>query len=282
MIFLTPSASQFANSFKDQLGNYTLGQFHDGDLFLKLDSQLDEKKVTVITATNAPARHFLELFFLLDTLKQEEADIHLIFTYFGYERQDHPEPHVARAPQVIANCLTQFAIKKMTIIHPHSERLHNFMSFSGVIPFDLYEPIVREHKIDIIIAPDKGARKACEELAHKCHCAIGFIEKERISPDQIHDIAIHADAAGKKALIFDDIISTGSTIMQAADLLKQNGADTVYAIATHNFLAQPSIDQLMKSQVEHLWVTNTVPSMLQAEKLTILEMGAFLKNLACR
>jgi len=280
MIFLTSSAKQFAPTFKDQLGNYTLQQFNDGELFLKLERPLQKKQcITVITATNPPATNLLELFFLLDTLKQEQARIHLIFTYFGYERQDHPKPLVAQGAQVISNCLSQFNIERTTIIHPHSERLHDYISFTGYVPFKLYKPIIEKEKIDVIIAPDKGAAKNCKLLAQKYGCTVGFIEKKRTGIDTVQILANDFDAFGKRILIWDDIISTGSTIIQASKLLKKNGAEAIYAAATHNFLNEQNLEKILASQIDHLWVSNTIQTDLQAKSLTVLNIASELKKL---
>ncbi|HBR70403.1 TPA: hypothetical protein DIC20_05705 [Candidatus Dependentiae bacterium] len=280
MIFLTSTATQFKKIFKSHLGKYTLEKFNDGELFLKLDTSIKQGDLaTVIAATNPPAHHFIELFFLLNTLQQAKKTTHLIFTYFGYARQDHPLPLVAQGAEIISNCFKQFSLDKILIIHCHSSALHNYLTFENIIPFNLYKPLISEKKIDVIVAPDKGAISACEQLAKITSCTISSIEKQRIAKDQIKTGKLIGNVHKKNVLIFDDLISTGKTLIHAAELLKKNGALHIYAVATHSLLTQKNTEEILKSPIEELWVTNTIKQKITHPHFHVLDIGPELKKL---
>lgn len=283
-IFATSSVHRALDTIRDQpianhIARYSCVVFHDGELYVRLEEPITDSPVTVITATPAPTDNFFELFFLLDTLKQHNACINLVFTYFGYARQDHPKPNVARSAQVIANCLAQFAVNNITIVHPHSEYLQEFLPHTSWIPYAVYAPIITQHAIDVIIAPDRGALTMCTQLASLAGCAVGYIEKVRPHLDQTHTIALHADVADKRVLIVDDIISTGNTMVQAAHAIMQAGATQVMALATHNLANDQTIQRLTASPISKLWVTNSTTNPVMGDMLTIDIMPALMTYL---
>lgn len=271
-LFVTSSVHHACSTLRNRMAPYKCVIFNDGELFVRLEQPLPAAPVTVITATPAPATNFLELFFLLDTLAQNNACINLVFTYFGYARQDHPKPNVARSAQVIVKCLSQFPINNTTIVHCHSDRLQQYYSYTSWIPYDLYATIAQQEHSDIIVAPDHGALAMCQELAKKVGCPVGHVEKKRPMLDQVQSIALHADVAGKHVLIVDDMISTGNTAIQAANLIMQNGALDVRFIATHNLADEQTVQRLQTSPIKHSWVTNSVVNTTRCNCLTTLDL----------
>jgi len=278
-IFLTPSVYHLAPRISGTHGRYKLRKFSDGEIFLKLEENVEKQPVAVITATYPPAKHFCELFFLLDTLKQQQAKINVVFTYFGYERQDHPKPNVARGAQIVTNCVMLFEPATVTIIHPHSQKLQNIINFVPYFPFNHYSSIIKEHNIDTIVAPDAGATKNAQELAQYAGCLLATIEKERMSNNQVIPVTVNIPAGAKRALIFDDLISTGATIAQAAQLLRTHGVAEVYALTTHCFLNDLSLQKLFESPLKHLWVSNTIPVYCKHPQLTVIDIAPAIEHI---
>jgi ribose-phosphate pyrophosphokinase len=278
-IFFTPSVAHLAPHIDGTHGTYTLRRFHDGELFLKLHTPVTHEHVTVIASTQTPAKHTFELLFLLDTLCQQSARIHLVFTYFSYMRQDKPQENVARAATVISNCYKQFEIDRITVIHPHSEQLHSIIECNAYVPYDLYKTLVHEQDIEVIVSPDYGARNVCDTLARHTHCDTGFIEKKRCDFDKVKLLSLHANVNNKRVLIVDDILSTGSTIMQAAQLLHENGAREVYALVTHSFLNQATSNAISQSHIKHLWVSNTLVTKVTSPQLSVINIAPALNAL---
>lgn len=282
IIFFTPSVSHLEQRVGGKHGHYKLRRFNDGELLLKLEENIAQEPVTVITATYPPAKHFCELLFLLDTLKQQGAHVHIIFTYFGYERQDHPKPYVARGAHIITNCLKQFGLERITIVHPHSQALQAIVGCEELIPFDLYTSIIKPLTIDVIVAPDRGAVANCQKLAHMLGCSVCAIDKERIGLDKVSMDQLNAPVNGKRTLIFDDIMSTGSTIELAALQLKKQGSSAIYALATHSFLNNLGLQKLTSAPIDHIWLGNTIPVYLESPLVSIIDIApallAYLTN----
>jgi len=277
--FFTPSVNHLEPFINTERGLYKIRKFNDGEMLVRLEDHVEKQPVTIIAATHPPAKHFCELFLLLDTLKQQEARVHLILTYFGYGRQDHPKPNVARAAHVISQCLKQFDIDKITVIHPHSVQLQQEVPCERFIPFNLYKPLIKKLAIDTIVSPDNGGALACQELAQQTQCLLGVISKERMNNDQI--IAGQADLPPQiqRVLIFDDIVSTGSTIIQAANILKEHGATHIYAAVTHCFMNEVALQKVIDSPIQHLWVSNSVPVYLNSSHTTVINLAPEIEHL---
>lgn len=278
-VFYTPSVQHLVPLMGQVAGAYTLRIFNDGELFVRLEEDVTNQEVFVFAATNAPTRHFVQLFFLLDALQQQTTKINLVFTYFGYQRQDHPKQSVARAAYVMSNCFRQFSLNKIYIVHPHSVFLHDYINFEVVMPYCVYFPFIRQLAPQVIIAPDRGALPVCEYIAQQVGATVGFVDKERRAADVINVQALHADVNDKDVLIFDDIISTGNTIAQAAQVLHANGARRIHVLATHNLLNARALQRIEQSSIEHVWVSNTLPSTCTCERLSTLDISSVFKSL---
>lgn len=276
IIFFTPSVSHLEQRIGGKHGQYKLRRFNDGELLLKLEENIAQEPVTVITATYPPAKHFCELLFLLDTLQQQGAHVQVMFTYFGYERQDHPKPYVARGAHIIINCLNQFDLERIIIVHPHSPALQAIVGCQELIPFDLYVSIIKPLAIDIIVAPDQGAITNCQTLARMLGCPICTIDKERVGLDKVSMDQLDTSVNGKRTLIFDDIMSTGSTVEQAALQLKAQGASVIYAFATHSFLNNLGLNKLAAAPIDHIWLGNTIPVYLSSPLISIIDIAPAL------
>ncbi len=277
-IFYTPSAQHLAPLIGTP-GNYTLRMFNDGEFFVRLDEDIAGQHVGVVTATNAPARHMIQLLFLLDALYQQQAKITLVFTYFGYQRQDHPKPMVARAAAVVSNCFKQFTFERVFIVHPHSARLQNYLEFQSIMPFNVYIPFIKQLSPDVIIAPDQGATSACMYLAQQAGIAYGFIQKERQQASAVQVCQVHAEVAQKDVLLFDDIVSTAHTITQVAIVLRENGARRIHALVTHNLLNARSAQRIEASPLENLWVSNTLAPVHAYARVQVLDISSCIAKL---
>lgn len=276
ILFYTKSTQHLVSRIALAQGKHTVKQFSDGELWIHVDEEeVKNKKVWVIAATHAPAEHLLELFFLLDALQRAGAHINVLFTYFGYARQVDSKPGQACSAQVIAMLLKNFNRVKTYIIHPHSQTLHNYLSFTEIhdIPFFC----TQAEDYDVIAAPDTGARVLAQEIAQRCNKEVAILTKIRPDHDTVAITAIDGSVAHKKVLLVDDIISTGRTLAQAAQTLKKAGAHTVAAAATHGIFSADAYSVLEKSVIEKIVVTNTIAQKPHG-KITVHDVGPFIED----
>lgn len=276
ILFSTTATQHLASHIALPHGKCTVKQFNDGELFVRIDEDVQDKDVWVLAATQAPAEHLLELFFLLDVLQKAQARINLFITYFAYGRQVVAPSGEACSAQVISTILQNFIISKIYIMHPHNQLLHNFLPFTGVQDVDFF--CKQAASCDTIAAPDKGALSFAHEVAQTCKKDLIKITKKRPDHDKVEIVTIDGAVMGKKVLLIDDIISTGRTMVQAAQELKKLGAVSIAAAATHGVFSPGAHQLLENSIIEKISVTNTIAQHSQG-KITIFDISPFIQNI---
>ncbi|KKP35917.1 MAG: Ribose-phosphate pyrophosphokinase [candidate division TM6 bacterium GW2011_GWF2_32_72] len=277
ILFNTRSAEHLAEKMNIQRGKIDFTRFADGEFRITVKEDVAGKIVWVLASTEAPAENWLELFFLLDVLKNQGAIINLLITYFGYARQDHPENNEAAAAQFLAEKLEQFNLNKILILHPHSTRLHNWLTYTEIIPYDLYIPIALES--DVIIAPDKGAKTFVSTLAKECKRDYIILEKSRIDDKTVRLDDLPINIKDKKILVADDMISTGSTLIAATELLWKYRPINICAIATHGLFIDSAKQKIESSYLEDVFVTNSLPNQFgKSCKIELLNLTNFLER----
>lgn len=258
-----------------KFGSSVVSRFKDGELYVKVPKL---KSVTVVSAFPPPADNLLELLFVLDALKRQNADVHLIITYFGYARQDRVNvPGEACSAEVIARALKPYA-NKITIIDCHSERLKKFLSYSNVVPIKPFLPFVPKGNL-VIVAPDKGAVSRARAWQKFVGGSVVFLEKTRPSHDVSEIVTITGDVKGKNVLIVDDMISTGGTICNAAELVKQKGARDIFVAATHGVFSGDALKRLSKAPVKKVFVTDSLPQQ-KHKLLKVVSIKGILRSIS--
>ncbi len=276
-LFYTPSTQHLQSSINLPAGTVEYKTFSDGELFVKINEEVKGEEVWVIAATNPPARNLLQTLLLLNALQRESVKINLLFTYFAYARQDKPESGEAASAQYICELFANFTLNKTIIIHAHSNQLKNYLDFENVIPYPLFDKQVIN--FDVIAAPDKGASELAQTIAKQCDKELVLIEKERPEKEQVRTKKITGDVAGKSVLIVDDMISTGNTIISAANMLKEYGATSISVMATHNLMNKDSLKRIDESIIEKVFVTNTIESKIASRKIEVVNVGPFIEKM---
>ncbi len=257
IVFFTRSAQHLSVNSNFPIGSYTVKQFSDGELYLKLEQHVSKQEVWVVTSTQPPAENLLELFFLLDALTTAGAQkINLFFSYFAYARQAHPLPGEARSTHLISEFLQKFPINNISIMHVHAAfTLHSFLNFTDIIPMDFFCRAGQTY--DVIAAPDQGAAEFAKKVSQQCHKEFVFLQKKRPKHEAVIIESVVGNVEGKKVLLVDDIIATGSTIIEAARSLLNAGALEVSAAATHGIFANDAYQKLQKGGLKKIYVTNS-------------------------
>jgi ribose-phosphate pyrophosphokinase len=275
IVFFTTSTEHLAKNILLPRGMYKLTTLPDGELQVKIEHHAAHKNVCIVATTNSPAEHIIELLLLVDALQRDQATVSLMLTYAGYARQDRAEVGYALAAQVIARCIDLFAYEKVKIVHAHSKKMHDFLAFDDVIPYELYKPIIEQN--DIIVAPDKGAHDFVTLLGKKCGKPTLFLGKQRTNENVV--ITKPSDnVQGKKVVIVDDIISTGNTVIEASRVLLTHGAQSVEVIATHGLFMEDAIQKIEASGIKNIYVTNTLAQQ-EHPKINVIDVGPFLEKI---
>lgn len=273
-IFYTPSSMHFASSIKLPMGSCTIKKFSDGELYVRIDQDVQDQEVWVVAATNPPTENLFEFFFLLDALMRAGAIVRVLITYFGYARQDRAAQGEALSAQVISNFFNTFSLEQLCVIHIHNPAIERYLQVSNYIPYNFFYNAAQE--VDVIVAPDKGAYELAKNIAQKMDKKLAHVDKKRINHDLSEVIELHGDVSGKKALIIDDMISTGGTVINAANALMDHGAQSVSVAATHGIFSDKTVDRLKKSVIQEVTVTNSIAQPIYADFVTVVDLSSFL------
>ncbi|WP_461863986.1 ribose-phosphate diphosphokinase [Thermococcus sp.] len=237
-------------------------KFPDGEKYVRVLGSAEE--VTVVQSTFAPQdEHIVELILIADALRERGAErLRAVVPYFAYSRQDRVtkegEPVSVRA---VMRALGTY-YDELYVFDMHNPETLKFFPGKAVnlSPARAIADYFVERLGDgLVLAPDKGARERARAVAERLGLEFSHFEKERISPTEVRMTPVDVDVRGKNVLIVDDIISTGGTMVRAANLLKEMGAGKVFVAATHGVFAEGAIERVSNA-VDELAVTNTIPT----------------------
>jgi ribose-phosphate pyrophosphokinase len=275
-LFATKSAQHIAERITLEKGICTTKQFSDGELFVRIDEDVQGQHVWVLAGTQAPADNLLEFFFLCNALLRAGAHIHAIITYLSYVRQIVALPGEAHTAEVITNFIKYFPLQELLVIHPHSMALLDLMPCTAIRDTDFF--CKQAELYDAIAAPDKGATAFAREIAAYCNKELILLSKTRPEKEQVAITAVNGDVAHKKILLVDDIISTGRTLAECAHALAKRGATSVSAAATHGVFSPGSYELLEQSPLEKITVTNTIAEH-ERGKIAIVDTSPFIQKI---
>jgi ribose-phosphate pyrophosphokinase len=248
------------------LGDMEVRRFKDGEIDLRIRETVRGAKVFVIQPTCSPANeNLMELLVIIDALRRASAkEIAAVIPYYGYARKDRKtQPREPITAKLVANLLTAAGANRVLTMDLHAGQIQGFFD----IPVDNLRalPILAEYfnqkglKDPVVVSPDVGGVGRARELAHRLHCPLAIVDKRRPRPNVAEVMHIIGDVSGKKAIIIDDIIDTGGTIIQVVEALKAEGATEVFACCTHPVFSSPAIKGLENAELSEVVVTNTIP-----------------------
>ena len=251
-----------------QQGHIHVGNFPDGETQCKVEQDVRGQDVFVVQPTCPPVNeNLMELLIMIESFKRASADrITAVIPYFGYARQDRKdEGRVPITAKLVANLITQAGANRVLTMDLHAAQIQGFFD----IPVDhltaapVLDSYFRElgHKDDdiVVVSPDEGNIKRAASHVKAVGGSLAIIDKRRFGNQVEQAHLIGGPIEGKIVYIFDDLISTASSICGAAHLMKRHGASKIYLAATHGVLCGPAFENIKQSPVENVIVTDTIP-----------------------
>ncbi|MBI1729956.1 ribose-phosphate pyrophosphokinase [Candidatus Acetothermia bacterium] len=261
-------AQEISSSLNIALCEVTVGRFPDGEINVHIRETVRGEDVFVIQSTSQPVNdHTMELLLMIDALKRASArQITAVVPYYGYARQDRK--HIGRVPisaRLIANFIETAGADRMLTLDLPAGQIQGFFN----IPVDnlRIDPILADHlqqaklaENAVIVAPDVGAAKRASAVAERLNLPYAIVEKSRISEKtgEVEARTLIGSVGGKRAIIVDDIIATGGTVVAAAELLLERGASEVHAAFSHGVFAGEAVARIERSEIKSVRVTNTI------------------------
>jgi ribose-phosphate pyrophosphokinase len=248
------------------------------------ESVLDQDCVIVQSASTPPDENYMELFIMVDALKRSGAkSITAIIPYLGYERQDHIfRDGEAVSLEVIANILKTVGVTKAYSFDLHSPKIPEIFQIPTVelsaLP-TFAEKIKAEFNLDevVLVSPDMGGIRRIKQVSEMLgNIPYATITKNRdLASGEINDSGIDGDVRGRSAIVIDDMISTGKTMVEGAEMLFEEGAIKIFVYATHAILARDADKLLQHSNIERVVVSDTidVPSIKDFPKLEVVSIA---------
>ncbi len=259
-------AEEICDDLQISLGNAVVGRFSEGEIKVKINEDVRGRDVFVIQSVCPPVNeNLMELLILIDALKRSSAwRITAVVPYYGYARQDRKDqPRVPITAKLVANLLTAAGSNRVLTIDLHAGQIQGFFD----IPLDHLFAIntiadyfiKRKVKDLVVVSPDVGGIKMARAYAKRLRAGLAIVDKRRVNDKKTEVMFIMGEIKGKNCLLVDDIVATAGSLVEAAQALKNNGAERIYAAITHPILSGPAVDRVKRSQIENLMVTNTIP-----------------------
>jgi ribose-phosphate pyrophosphokinase len=286
-IFSGSANSNLAESICQHLGiplsRLAISRFSNDNLFVQVQENVREKDVFVVQPFTMPVGDtIMELFITLDALRSASASrITAVIPYFSYARSDKKDaPRISITGRLMADLLQTAGANRVLTMDLHSDAVHGFFS----VPVDHLTAIPYfvkhfENQLDlsnaVVVATDAGGAKRAGRFAKRIHLPMAIIDKRRVADTKVVQGLVVGDVKGREAIIFEDEISTGGTLIASVDTLLSAGVKRIYVGATHGVLCGPAVERLEKSPIESVVVTDTVhlSQKKQKEKIETLSVA---------
>jgi len=282
-------AQRVVDRLRLEMGNADVGRFSDGEVSVEVHDNVRGKDVFIIQPTCAPTNdNLIELIVMADAMHRASAQrTTAVIPYFGYARQDR-RVRSARVPitaKVIADVLTSAGIDRVLTIDLHADQIQGFFN----IPVDnIYAtPVllldIEKQRFDnlMIVSPDVGGVVRARAIAKQLNDAdLAIIDKRRPQANAAEVMHIIGDVDGRNCVLVDDLVDTAGTLASAATALKEHGATSVSAYATHPVLSGKAISNIVNSQLDELVVTDTIPLSSEAKQCKKIRQLSIADELA--
>ena len=275
-------AEEIAKIMGTKLGELEVKKFSDGETGVNLGETVRGVDCFVIQSTCDPVNdNLMELLITIDAMKRASAGrVTAVVPYYGYARQDRKAK--ARDPitaKLVADMIVAAGADRIVTMDLHAAQIQGYFT----IPVDhlIGQPLLTEYykkqNIEdmVIVSPDHGSVPRVRNMAEPLECPIAIIDKRRPRPNVSEIMNIIGDIEGKNCILMDDMIDTAGTITNAANALKEMGAKSVRACATHGVLSGEAIPRIKDSAIEELVLLNTmpIPEEKKLDKMKFLSVG---------
>jgi len=267
------------------IGKSVVKSFSDGEINVEIDESVRGMDVFVIQSICHPVNdNLMELLILIDALKRASARrITAVLPYYGYARQDRKVlPRAPISAKLVADLITTAGASRILAVDLHAGQIQGFFN----IPVDhlFAAPVLLEYlrqlKNDVVIvSPDAGGVERARAYAKRLNASLAIIDKRRETPNVSQVMNIIGEVSGMAAVLVDDMVDTGGTLVRAAYALVEKGAKAVYACCTHPVLSGKAVEVITKSPIEEIIVTDTIPLREEAKecsKIKVLSISGLL------
>ena len=269
-------ADKIAEYYGSPLGTCNVTVFSDGEFQPSFEENLRGRDVFLIQSTFPPTENLMELLMMVDAAKRASARrIIAVIPYFGFARQDRKDrPRISIAAKLVANLLQVAGVTRVITMDIHADQIQGFFD----IPVDnlyaskIFVPYIQSLNLHdpIMASPDAGGTRRASSYAKMLGTVFCICHKQRSKPNEIEKMLLIGDVQDRDVILIDDIIDTAGTITRAGQLLKDNGARSVRAFATHPIFSGSAMEKIDNSVFDEVVVTDTIPLTNPSKKIHVL------------
>ena len=272
-------AEKICSSMGVPLGKMIIQHFADGEFSVSYEESIRGSVVYLIQSTFPNSDNLLELLLMVDAAKRASAKkIIAVIPYFGWARQDRKDkPRVSIGAKLIADMLSVAGIERLITMDLHADQIQGFFD----VPVDhlyastLFIPYLRSLNLKnvTVAAPDVGGTKRANSYSKFLDVPMVICHKSRECANVVSEMRVIGDVKGKNVILIDDMVDTAGTLTKAADLMMEQGALSVRAVATHAVMSEPACKRVEESALTELIMTDSIPFNKQCSKVTILSIA---------
>ncbi|MGL5889691.1 MAG: ribose-phosphate pyrophosphokinase [Bacteroidia bacterium] len=277
-------AEKLAAGYGQPLGNSTFQRFSDGEFQSSYEETVRGATVFIVQSTMQPTDNLFELLLMVDAAKRASAsEIIAVMPYYGFARQDRKDqPRVAIGAKLVADMLATAGVHRIMTMDLHADQIQGFFDvpvdhlYASTLFIPYIESLGLEHLT--MAAPDMGGSKRANAYAKHLKSDIVICYKQRSRANVIDSMTAIGEIEGRNIVLIDDIIDTGGTLCKAADMMMERGALSVRAFCTHPVLSGKAYENLEKSKITELIVTDTIPLRQESSKIKVLSVAEMFSD----
>ena len=272
-------AAEICKDLGVELGKMNILHFADGEFEVSFEESIRGCEVYLVQSTFPNSDNLMELLLMIDAAKRASArSVVAVMPYFGWARQDRKDkPRVSIAAKLVSDLLTTAGVDRVITMDLHADQIQGFFN----VPVDhlygssVFIPYIQSLGLEnlVIATPDVGGAKRANSYAKYLGVPLVLCHKQRAKANVVAHMTIIGDVKDKDVILIDDMVDTAGTITKAADLMMENGARSVRALASHAIMSGPATERVNESARKEIIFTNSIPYEKECEKVTIISVA---------
>ncbi len=279
-----PLARKLCEQLNVPLGQLTISRLQSGEIHASYDESLRNCDVFLVQSLSHPVNeHLVELLVLVDAAKRASArTINIVMPYYGYARQERKSaPREPISAKMVADILTTVGANRIITVDLHADPIQGFFEIpvDHLTALDTIIDYLRSKNIPnpVVVSPDAGRATTAEKLAGLIDCPFAIMIKNRPAHNQSEITHIIGEVEGMTPIIIEDLIDTGSTIVNVVEALKKKGAFDAYICATHGVFSANAVEKLSHPNIKEVVITDTIALEKEhSDKFVVLPMSPLI------
>ncbi|MBD5255139.1 MAG: ribose-phosphate pyrophosphokinase [Barnesiella sp.] len=267
-----------------ELGKMNVQHFADGEFEVSFEETVRGCEVYLVQSTFPSCDNLMELLLMIDAAKRASAhSVIAVIPYFGWARQDRKDkPRVSIAAKLVADLLSAAGVNRVITMDLHADQIQGFFN----VPVDhlyassVFIPYIQSLKLDnmVVATPDVGGAKRANSYAKYLNVPLVLCHKHRAKANVVESMTVIGDVKDKNVILIDDMVDTAGTIAKAANLMMENGAKSVRALASHAIMSDPASQRVDDSAMTEMIFTNSIPFNKECKKATIISVAHLIAD----